>query len=160
MSDSGPISTDLIAGSSSEDCSKSTNEISEDIAHKVILKRSADQGHEEEPPDVAKKRSRGPYDCLNWSDSEEDEVFTPFTQENPPLSPPKVFAKKSVGKRSLVKKSSAKNSSAKNSSAKNSGASKPKKFTSKEKGKGLGMFCIFKNKKCCKCSFDFPVNNL
>ena len=47
------------------------------------------------------KRPRGPLDCLNWSDSD-DEEFTPYTQANPsPVSSPVapiVFAKKSSGK--------------------------------------------------------------
>ena len=62
--------------------------------------------NEEEPPDVAKKRPRGPSDCLDYSESEEDD-FVPFTQSNPEVvhTPPKkkVFAKKSVAKRSLGK---------------------------------------------------------
>ena len=143
MSDSGLISSDLVAGTSSQDCSKSSNESNEENGHKSSL----DQDHKEEPPDRGKKRPRGPYDCLNWSDSDEDEVFTPFTQENPPLSPPKVFAKKSSAKKGFAKNSSAKNSSAKNSSAKNasaknSGVTKRKKLTAKEKGKSIGMYCI------------------
>ena len=132
MSDSGQNSSDLIAGSSSQDCVKSSNEISQSSGHNVSLKRSAVQEREEEPPDPTLKRPRGPYDCLNWDDSDEDEVFTPFTQENPPISPGKVFAKKSSANKGSAKKSSVKNSRAKNR----------KKSTSKEKGKSLGMFVL------------------
>ena len=54
---------------------------------------------------VNEKRSRGPMDCLDWEDSD-DEVFTPFTQSNPEVvfrSP--VCAKKSTGKKSSSKSS-------------------------------------------------------
>jgi hypothetical protein len=61
------------------------------------------------PPDAAhdsgKKRGRGPEDCLDWSESEEEE-FTPFTQTPEPSSndkPKLVFAKKSVVKSSCKK---------------------------------------------------------
>ena len=80
-----------------------------------------------EPPDVAKKRPRGPSDCLDYDDSDEEE-FTPFTQSNPEpvfvVSPKKVFAKKSAVARSAKKvskkESSSKKSSKKGASYKNS----------------------------------------
>ena len=83
---------------------------------------------EEDPPDTTKKRPRGPSDCLDWSDSEEE--FVPFTQENPEVvtsSAKKVFAKKSAPKRS-------KNSEAQKSSS----GSRRSKYSSKEKGKSAG----------------------
>jgi hypothetical protein len=46
------------------------------------------------------KRPRGPSDCLDWDESEEEE-FTPFTQERPKVvfeEPKKVFARKSKPK--------------------------------------------------------------
>ena len=59
-------------------------------------------------------RKRGPADCLDWEDS--DEEFTPYTQENPVprFSPPakKVFAKKSAAKKVVSKKNGAKNARA------------------------------------------------
>ena len=66
----------------------------------------------EDPPDVSKKRPRGPEDCLDYDESDEEE-FTPYTQENPEVVfvPPKkkiVFAKKSAPKRSGGKKPRAK----------------------------------------------------
>ena len=102
----------------------------------------------EESSDSAKKRPRGPYDCLNWDEDSEDE-FVPFTQSNPEVvhTPvKKVFAKKSSAKSCSKSsgKSSAKTSaksSAKtlvNSAAKNSGSKK-----SKEKGKsGICLICL------------------
>ena len=76
---------------------------------------------EDEPPDVAKKRPRGPSDCLDWSESEEED-FVPYTQSNPEVvhTPPKkkVFAKKSVVKSSLGKAGSGKKGGAKSSGAK------------------------------------------
>ena len=83
---------------------------------------------DDEPPDVAKKRPRGPSDCLNWSDSEEEE-FVPFTQSNPePVIEPvkKVFAKKSAPKNSGTKKQASKGSSRKGKSAGVPDISKPK----------------------------------
>ena len=65
---------------------------------------------EEEVP----KRARGPYDCLNWSDSEDE--FVPFTQSSSP--PKKVFAKKSTAKFIGKKKNGAKNKKGSSSSAK------------------------------------------
>ncbi len=57
-----------------------------------------DNVQSEEFSDVAKKRPRGPYDCLDWDESDSDE-FTPFTQsysEESRFPPPAtVFAKKS-----------------------------------------------------------------
>ncbi len=42
-------------------------------------------------------RGRGPQDCLNWEESDEEE-FVPFTQIPEPPEPKLVFAKKSVAK--------------------------------------------------------------
>ena len=80
----------------------------------------------DKPPDVAKKRSRGPNDCLNYEDDSDEEEFTPYTQSNPDVmfmeseSKPKlVFAKKSSAKKSSVKskrKGTGKSSKAKNGS--------------------------------------------
>jgi hypothetical protein len=69
---------------------------------------------------ASRKRCRGPQDCLDWDESDDDEVFTPFTQSNPVIiesEPEEVFAKKSAPKKMCGrKKSSAKKSSAKKSS--------------------------------------------
>ena len=79
----------------------------------------------EEPPDVAKKRSRGPHDCLNYDESDEEE-FTLFTQSNPEVvfeepdpKPKLVFAKKSSAKKSSAKKSSKGKGAGKSSKSKN-----------------------------------------
>ena len=75
------------------------------------------------------KRSRGPLDCLNWDDSDEEE-FTPFTQANPsPVSSP-------VAPIVVAKKSSGKGNVAKNKKSGNG-------VSSSRKGKSLGelMFC-------------------
>lgn len=77
---------------------------------------------QEDPPDVAKKRPRGPSDCLSWSDSEDEADFTPYTQPNPEVvfvSPEKVFAKKSAPKK-------AKNSKSKSSRSNSSKGKCPK----------------------------------
>ena len=79
--------------------------------------------------DKAKKRSRGPDDCLDWSDSEEE--FVPYTQSNPEpayvapkkaknRSPKNPVASKSSASKSSATKSSARKSSTKKSSAKKS----------------------------------------
>ena len=102
----------------------------------INRKRPCDEGSSsavEDPPDVSKKRTRGPNDCLDWEDSDEEYEFTPFTQipEDVPAASPKakVFARKSSAKistgnkpanKSCAKKLSAKKSSAKNVSAKKS----------------------------------------
>ena len=85
---------------------------------------------EERPPDIAKKRPRGPSDCLSWSDSDEEE-FTPFTQENPEPKVVKVFAKKSLPK-------NAKSGLSKNGGAKSKGVKK----SSDEKGKSSGKLWL------------------
>ncbi len=67
-------------------------------------KRSLEEDgkHLEDEPDLATKRPRGPSDCLDWEDSEEE--FTPFTQERPvDLFKEVVIAKKSAPKRSFAK---------------------------------------------------------
>ena len=82
--------------------------------------------------DGTHKRPRGPLDCLNWSEDEDE--FVPFTQlpepdaEPTPL-PKKVFAKKS---------------SAKNSKSKNGGNNDSAKKTSSSKAKGKSI-----GKKSC-----------
>jgi len=83
-----------------------------------------------EPPDGSKKRARGPSDCLDWSESDE-EVFTPFTQAFTPTSPPpkKVFRKKASVKKSGGKKAGGKAKSKSSSS-------------SVLKGKSLGKFVL------------------
>jgi hypothetical protein len=57
--------------------------------------------------EAEKKRPRGPSDCLNWDDSEEDDFLTCYSQkfESPPRK--KMFAKKSSVKKSSAKKSAA-----------------------------------------------------
>ena len=80
--------------------------------------------------DVTHKRPRGPFDCLNWSEDEDEEDLGPYTQlpepvEEPPPSPKKVFAKKSVAKNGETK-NGAKNASSKKASS------------SKAKGKSIG----------------------
>ena len=100
-------------------------------ADELSNKRPHEAGEDkvdEDPPDVSKKRSRGPDDCLNYEESDEEE-FTPYTQANPEVvyeSPKKkkVFAKKSVPKRSGGKKPRAKKAVVK--STKSSAASKGK----------------------------------
>ena len=71
------------------------------------------------------KRSRGPEDCLNYeSEEEEEEEFTPYTQEFLTKSEPEqIFAKKSVAKRSsnLGKGSSAKKARVKGGAKKSKG---------------------------------------
>jgi len=71
-----------------------------------------DGQHVEDPPDLVKKRPRGPSDCLD--DDSEEEDFVPFTQISPEVvcSPEKkkVFAKKSMVKRSYSKGSGGKKS--------------------------------------------------
>ena len=91
----------------------------------------------ERPPDIAKKRPRGPSDCLSWEDSDE-EVFTPFTQENPEPKVVKVFAKKSVPKK-------AKSGLSKNGGAKVKGVKK----SSDEKGKSSGKLLVLISLKLC-----------
>ncbi len=57
-------------------------------------------------PDVQIKR-RGPSDCLNWDEDDEDEEFTPYTQENPVIVhniPQKSFARKAVVKSSSTRR--------------------------------------------------------
>ena len=117
----------------------------------------------EDPPDNGNKRPRGPADCLE--DSSDDEVFTPFTQENPAIVWPeettkakrsvkkarknllgaddgsKPVAKQSDGKKIFAKKSVAKRSVAKNSLAKNSLAKN--RVSTPSKGKCLGKFGYF-----------------
>ena len=72
------------------------------------MKRSHGSGDkpEEDPPDVPNKRGRGPSDCLDWSESDSEEEFTPYTQSNPEVHfPPvkkKIFAKKSIARRPLA----------------------------------------------------------
>ncbi len=72
---------------------------------------SAEGGHkrpvDSDPPDdpgEKSKRSRGPSDCLDWDEyDDEDQEFTPYTQSNPEVvypSPKKSPAvKKSPGKK-------------------------------------------------------------
>ena len=98
-----------VPGSSNEDCAKRPH--GEEVA--------VDQ------PQAGQKRPRGPYDCLDWSDEEEE--FTPFTQS---YSPPKVFAKKSAAKSVAKKKRGAKN------------AGKVKGSSTNAKGKSLGKALI------------------
>jgi hypothetical protein len=136
MSDLGEMSSDIVPGSSSQDGrGNSSDIITGNSSNEDSLKRAGDKRHVDDPPDVSKKRPRGPYDCLNWDDSDEDEVFTPYTQENPKVvhTPIKVFAKKSSGRKGGSKKSSTKINR-----AKNSGSSR-----SKEKGKSLGKCILF-----------------
>ena len=78
---------------------------------------------------MARIRTNGPLDCLNWDDSDEEE-FTPFTQANPsPVSSP-------VAPIVVAKKSSGKGNVAKNKKSGNG-------VSSSRKGKSLGelMFC-------------------
>ena len=98
---------------------------------------------QEDPPDVAKKRPRGPSDCLSWSDSEDEEEFTPFTQANPDpkVSPQKIFAKKSAPKM-------AKNSKAKDSRSKASASSNSSKGKCPKDGKLFDVFKVFFNEFC------------
>ena len=125
-------------------------------SNEAIGKRSIDLDEANDPPDIPKKRPRGPLDCLNWSDSEEEE-FVPYTQSNPSppaclSSPPRCPTPTKV----LTKKSAAKNRSAKNGASKevaSKGATtkqarkksckNAKSFSSeasKAKGKSLGKF--------------------
>lgn len=83
------------------------------------------QGGNDEPdrPQGAQKRGRGPEDCLNWDDSDEEE-FVPFTQARvftPRCEPKRVYAKKSVVK-----------GSAKGNPAKKSRGKAPKKTSAGE----------------------------
>ncbi len=80
---------------------------------------STEGGHkrpvDEEPPEDRgenSKRSRGPSDCLDWDEyDDEDEVFTPYTQSNPEvvypsavkLSGKKLKCKNGKGKKSISK---------------------------------------------------------
>ena len=110
---------------------------------------------DDEGQEAVTKRPRGPYDCLDWSDSD-DEPFTPFTQSNPPPSPPKVFAVKSKAKKVVSKKSSKEKGFSKKSSkdkgvgkksvAKNFSSTKDGSVVSKSKGKSLGKYVFF---SCC-----------
>jgi len=99
----------------------------EDGVNQVSMEGEA-KPEDEAPPDTAKKRSRGPSDCLNYSDSEDE--FVPFTQENPEVvtsSTKKVFAKKSAPKRSKSK-----------NPRKSSSVSKGSKISTEDKGKCTG----------------------
>ncbi len=87
-------------------------------------KRSLEEDgkHTEDDPNVGEKRPRGPADCLDWDESEEE--FTPFTQERiftPRVQEP-VFAKKSSAKRSKKGKSKGNGSKCKSSSKKSGNA--------------------------------------
>ena len=96
---------------------------------------------DDEPPDVAKKRPRGPSDCLNWSDSEEEE-FVPFTQSNPePVIEPvkKVFAKKSAPKKSATK----------NPVSKGPWKGKSRGRSDSSKSKMSGKWCFYLTVCCC-----------
>ena len=104
-------------------------------------KRSLEEDEEQVAPVTSTKRPRGPYDCLDWSDSD-DEPFTPFTQSNP--SPPKIFAKKSKAKNVGSKKSSKGKGVSKKSVAKNS-SNKDGSVVSKLKGKSLGNYLLLCN---------------
>ena len=104
-------------------------------------KRSLEEDEEQVAPVTSTKRPRGPYDCLDWSDSD-DEPFTPFTQSNP--SPPKIFAKKSKAKNVGSKKSSKGKGVSKKSVAKNS-SNKDGSVVSKLKGKSLGNYLLLRN---------------
>ena len=84
-------------------------------------KRPREQNDVEDQHVGAEKRPRGPYDCLDWSDEEEE--FVPFTQSS---SPPKVFANKTRVKEVSKKKRGAKN------------AGKVKGSSAIPKGKSLG----------------------
>ena len=103
---------------------------SEKNANEGCSKRTLDPGDPkvcDDPPDLPKKRSRGPMDCLNWDDSDEEE-FVPFTQSNPEVvweTPPRL----------PVEKAASTVSRAKNSAAKNG---RGKKSASIAKGKSLG----------------------
>ena len=100
------------------------------------LKRPLDNDnrHVEDPPDSVKKRPRGPYDCLDWSDESEEE-FVPYTQSYPsPVK--KVFAKKSSGKKVVDKKLSAKKSTSVKSSSKKSSTGGLVKSSSKKSSTG------------------------
>ena len=91
-------------------------------------KRPREQNEDEEQPVGADKRPRGPYDCLDWSDEEEE--FVPYTQSS---SPPKVFAKKTIVKNVSKKKRGAKN------------AGKVKGSSASAKGKSIGkhfLICV------------------
>jgi hypothetical protein len=98
--------------------------------------------------DGGMNRKRGPADCLNWDESDEDEVFTPFTQTPEAVTveipKKKVFARKSTAKSSTTKKVSAKKSCAKSSSSGGSSLKDARKRGSRAKGKSLGMLNIVK----------------
>ena len=99
-------------------------------------KRPGEPPHEEE-----NKRGRGPKDCLSYSSSDEEEEFTPFTQENPVIelsdddttvrAAPDGTVRSSAVKKEKSKKSVAKNRTPSKSFAKN-------RTPSKSKGKCLG----------------------
>jgi hypothetical protein len=135
MCDSEKEGSNVIPGSSSSD---SVDLVSSSESGIKRRDNSADneKGQSEEVPDVPTKRPRGPFDCLDWDDSDEEE-FVPFTQSYseesrfPPRapSPVAVFAKKSSAKgkglakkkgpQSLVKTSGRKASAKKSSGARN-----------------------------------------
>ena len=82
----------------------------------------------------SKKRARGPEDCLNY-ESEDEEEFTPFTQEFLPSSEPEetcakkseqVFAKKSSVKYSGI---GSKGSTTKKARVKSAKKSKGKRYS-------------------------------
>ena len=93
--------------------------------NEIERKRSFDNDgkHVEDVPDVVKKRPRGPSDCLE--DDNEEEEFVPFTQESPAViwSPEKkkVHVKKSVIKGLGSKGIGGKKSSKKSDFAKKKG---------------------------------------
>ena len=104
----------------------------------------------EDPPDKGNKR--GPADCLEWDDDSDEDVFTPFTQENPVIDwpeatsgskrPVKKAKNKNLGNddcaKPIAKKSVAKKVAAKNSLAKN-------RVSTPSKGKCLGnllFYCV------------------
>ena len=128
----------------------------------------------EDPPDQGSKRPRGPADCLDWSDSDDECEFTPFTQENPVrIEPDVTSAKSSSAKSSSAKTSSAKTSSAKTSSAKKTSAktsvgqlsfarksSAASVSKSKSKGKCLGNVLSFVLVMLLLIIFQFDGNNV
>ena len=99
----------------------------------------------EDPPDKGKKR--GPSDCLESDDDSDEDVFTPFTQENPVIVWPDATSvtKRPVKKakkknddcsKPVAKKSVAKEVGSKNALAKNRGSTP-------SKGKCLGNDLFF-----------------
>jgi hypothetical protein len=93
--------------------------------------------------EVEKKRPRGPYDCLDWDYSEEEE-FTPFTQEYIPPPSPKKSAAKSRSKK--CDKSAVKSSKKKTSVSIFEGSlskKSSKKSLKKSSGKLFCCFCYF-----------------